>query len=241
MTRAQADGYECVMDKATERSERQSMTKREQKKTELRNRINEALIMLISEGGDINHDVLADRVSVSRRTIYRYYPDRDALLESVWSHVAEMAFGGVKVPKNEAELTTTLHDIYTAFDRLAPIITLVGSTPQGRAMRLASRKRRVESFIAAAGDAVRQLPPEDQKLATAVIQVLHAVPWLEMRDQWGLTGEQIARATSWAIRTLLADLRARGSVPLDEPAPRETRATANDDRVLAGDDAFPQS
>jgi hypothetical protein len=62
-------------------------------------------------------------------------------------------------------------------------------------------------------------------LAIAMLQVLHTTPWLEMRDHWGLTGQQIARATGWAIRALLADLAARGSLPLDQetarPAQRE--------------------
>ncbi len=49
-----------------------------------------------------------------------------------------------------------------------------------------------------------------------MLQVLHTTPWLEMRDHWGLKGEQIARATGWAIRTLLADLKTRGNKPLDE-------------------------
>ena len=83
-------------------------------------------------------------------------------------------------------------------------------------MRLANNKRRVESYTRAAADAVKDLPEEDRILATAMLQVLHTTPWLEMRDHWGLSGEQIARACGWAMRTLLADLHARGSAPLDQ-------------------------
>ena|ERR1700761_1174572 len=111
---------------------------------------------------------------------------------------------------------STLHDIYTGFDKIAPLATLVRSTPQGRAIRLASNRRRVESYRAATADAVKNLPPEDRTLATAMLQVLHTTPWLEMRDHWKLSGAQIARTTGWAIRTLLKDLRARGGKPLDE-------------------------
>jgi hypothetical protein len=45
-----------------------------------------------------------------------------------------------------------------------------------------------------------------------------------MRDHWGLSGRQIARATGWAVRTLLRDLQRRGSLPLDRDLP----APAND-------------
>ena len=65
-------------------------------------------------------------------------------------------------------------------------------------------------------DAVKDLPEEDRTLATAMLQALHTTPWLEMREHWGLDGEQIARASGWAIRTLLADLKARGGKPLGE-------------------------
>ncbi|EQB32738.1 hypothetical protein [Sphingobium ummariense] len=40
-----------------------------------------------------------------------------------------------------------------------------------------------------------------------------------MRDHWGLDGAQIARACGWAMRTLLADLKARQGRPLDVDAP----------------------
>jgi AcrR family transcriptional regulator len=191
-----------------------SLGRRAHKKASLRTRICDELIKLLAEGTDINHDVVATRAKVSRRTVYRYFPDRESLLEATWAHVATHAGAAVHLPRSEADLINNF-EMYAAFDRNAPIITLVASTPQGRAMRLASRKRRVRSYTAAMAQAVKDLPREDQKLATAVVQLLSALAWLEMRDQWGLNGAQIARATRWAICTLLDDLRARKGAPLD--------------------------
>lgn len=65
------------------------------------------------------------------------------------------------------------------------------------------------------GECGKDLPPRDRKLATAILQVLHTTPWLEMRDHWGLSGAEMARATAWAMRTLLRDLRSRKGRPLD--------------------------
>jgi hypothetical protein len=48
-----------------------------------------------------------------------------------------------------------------------------------------------------------------------MLQVLHTTPWLEMRDPSRLSGEQIARVTGRAIRTLPADLRVRKGLALD--------------------------
>lgn len=190
---------------------------RERKKEETRRRIADDVIQLMADGRlDISHDLVAERTGIARRTIYRYFPDRQTLLGAASTRVRELAGPRVRFPESEADLLGTLHDIYTGFDRIAPITTLMRSTPQGRAMRLAQNDERVASYIAATADAVKDLPEQDRKLATAMLQVLHTTPWLEMRDHWGLNGEEIAEATGWAIRTLLADLRARKGRPLAE-------------------------
>lgn len=190
---------------------------REQKKDATRSAIADALIGLLSEGRmDINHDLIAQKTGIARRTVYRYFPDRESLLEGATVRVRELAGPRVTLPANEADLTGQLREIYTGFDHIAPIVTLVRSTPQGRAMRLSANEPRVAAYTAAAADAVKDLPPEDQKVATAMLQVLHTTPWLEMHDHWRLSGEQIAKACEWAMRTLLRDLHERGDKPLDQ-------------------------
>lgn len=193
---------------------------RSMKKQEGRNRILEAFIALLTEGaGDLNHDAVADRAGVARRTVYRYFPDRQAMMDAALSHVRELAGPQVTYPKNAQDLLNTLEPIYNGFDAIAPIATMLRSTPQGRQMRLAQNERRVASYTRALADPVKELPAEDRKLATAILQVLHTTPWLEMRDHWGLDGKQIARATGWAVRTLLKDLEKRGKIGLDQDIP----------------------
>lgn len=190
---------------------------RELKKSRLRDRILDELIALMAAGAsDLSHDVLAERVGVGRRTVYRYFPDRERLLDAALTRVRSLAGPQVAFPGSLAELIATLEPIYTGFDRIAPLAVMLRSTPQGRALRLSQNKRRIRSYTAALSDVVKALPKEDRRLATAMIQVLHTTPWLEMRDHWGLDGRQIAQATGWAIRTLVADLRARGGLPLDQ-------------------------
>ncbi|MDN4591823.1 resolvase [Xenophilus aerolatus] len=187
---------------------------RERNKEAARTRILDAVIELMTEGrADLSHDAVAERTGISRRTIYRYFVDREALLGAASARVRELAGARVSFPKSESDLLDT-QSIYQGLDRIAPIVTLVRSTPQGRAMRLAQKKERQESYTRVTADAVKDLPKDDQLLATAMLQVLHTTPWLEMRDHWDLSGEQIAKATGWAIRTLLADLRARKGAPL---------------------------
>jgi AcrR family transcriptional regulator len=198
---------------------------RDRKKQQAREQILDAFIELMTEGAiDLSHDAVAERTGLGRRTVYRYFPDRAALLDGALVHVRELAGVRVDYPRSADELLETLEPIYTGFDAIAPIITMLRTTPQGRQLRLAQNDQRVRSYSAALADAVRELSPADRKLATAMLQVLHTTPWLEMRDHWGLSGRQIARATGWAVRTLLGDLQRRGSLSLDRDLP----APAND-------------
>ena len=198
---------------------------RDLKKKQAREQILDAFIELMTEGAvDLSHDAVAERTGLGRRTVYRYFPDRAALLDGALVRVRELAGVRVDYPRSADELLETLEPIYTGFDAIAPIITMLRTTPQGRQLRLAQNDQRVRSYSAALADAVRDLSPSDRRLATAMLQVLHTTPWLEMRDHWGLSGRQIARATGWAVRTLLRDLQRRGSLPLDRDLP----APAND-------------
>jgi AcrR family transcriptional regulator len=191
-------------------------SQRERNKEEARIRILDAVIELLADGrSEVNHDAVAERTGISRRTIYRYFEDRQTLLSAASTRVREFAGSRVVFPKEEKDLLDT-RSIYMGLDRIAPIATLVRSTPEGRAMRLSQKAERQASYTAAAASAVKNLPEPDRVLATAMLQVLHSTPWLEMRDHWDLTGEQIGRVTEWAVRTLLADLRSRGEVPLDK-------------------------
>jgi hypothetical protein len=123
----------------------------------------------------------------------------------------------VVLPEGLHDLLATLEPIYTGFDSIADLVTVVRSTPEGRALRLAGNPARLRAYRAATAEAVKALPEADRDLATAVIQLLHTTVWPEMHDHWGFDGRQMARATGWAIRALLADLKARGVRPLDEP------------------------
>jgi hypothetical protein len=82
------------------------------------------------------------------------------------------------------------------------------------------RDKRAAAFRQATAAATEGLSEREAVMATSVIQLLHGgQAWMEMRGQWGLSGEEIARACGWAMRVLLADLHARGGRPLDAPAP----------------------
>ncbi|HEY0436499.1 MAG TPA: TetR/AcrR family transcriptional regulator [Phenylobacterium sp.] len=194
---------------------------RDRQKAQTRELIVEALFAALAAGRleEATHDALAKRVGISRQTVYRHFPDRDALMTALWEHL-NPRFTARGMPTTEADLTELLAPMFTAFDRDAEIITFAQSTPQGRAMRLAVRDRRSAAFRQATAAATEGLSEREARLAAAVIQLLHGgQAWIEMRQQWGLSGDEMATACGWAIRTLLRDLHARQGRPLEEPPP----------------------
>jgi hypothetical protein len=108
---------------------------------------------------------------------------------------------------------------YANFEKQADLITVVQSTPQGRALRMSVKDRRAAMFRDATAAATEGLSEREAIMATAAIQLLHGgQAWIEMQQQWGLSSQEAAEACAWAIRTLLADLHARKGLALSEKA-----------------------
>jgi AcrR family transcriptional regulator len=182
-------------------------------------RIEDALLEFMAKGETqrLNHDAVADAAGVSRRTVYRYYPDREALLKGLWARTTRAAGPGVGIPKDADEVLGRLHEVYTGFDRNADAILVALTTPEGRAVRNSVKPERVAGWRTALADDVAALPERQRDWALAAIQLLSTgLAWREMRDQWDMDGTEIAAACGWAIRTLLKDLAAREGRPLTE-------------------------
>jgi AcrR family transcriptional regulator len=191
---------------------------RERQKAQTRNLLLDALVEAMAAGQleQATHDALARRVGVSRQTVYRHFPDRETLMAALWERL-NPRFAAQGLPTDEPSLLAALAPMYAAFDRDADIITVAQSTPQGRAMRLAVREKRSAAFRQATAGATQGLSEREAVMATAVIQLLcGGQAWIEMRQQWGLDGAEIAEACGWAIRTLLADLHARKGAGLGD-------------------------
>lgn len=178
-----------------------------------RERIEDALIELMADGDKLNHDQVAERARVSRRTVYRYFPDQAALRAAMWKRLS--AAGGM--PASLEGLLEHLGQTFCNFDAKAPAMTVAMASPEGRAIRNLMKPERTAAFRSIFAEATVDLPEPDKTWAIATMQLLATgFVWREMRDQWGMTGEQMGIATRWAIETLLADLRRRGGNALSE-------------------------
>jgi AcrR family transcriptional regulator len=193
--------------------------KRAAHRAEVQQRIEDALLDFMAKGETqrLNHDSVAEAAGLSRRTVYRYYPDRDALLKALWARTMRAAGPGVRIPGDAAEVLGRLEEVFTGFDRNASAIMVALSTPEGRAVRNAAKGERVEGWRRALEAELAALPERHRDWALGVLQLLSTgFAWREMRDQWDMDGTEIAAASRWAIRVLLKDLAARDGRPLTE-------------------------
>ncbi len=178
-----------------------------------REKIGDALVALMAEGDKLNHDRVAERAGVSRRTVYRYYPDQETLRAAVWARIGPA--GGIPTTLDDA--IKGLPARFANFDAKADAMNVVMASAEGRAIRNVMKPERVAAFRAMLADRVAALSETDQTRAIAVFQFLGtAFAWREMRDQWDLDGQEAAAACKWAAEVLLADLEKRGSKPLSE-------------------------
>jgi AcrR family transcriptional regulator len=181
-----------------------------------RAKIADAILALMAEGDRLNHDQVAERSGVSRRTVYRYYPDQAALRAAAWARVGPA--GGI--PRTLDDFVGGMAGRFANFDEKAAAMTVVMASAEGRAIRNVMKDERVAAFRAMLAPQVAALAEPDRIRAVAAIQLLGSgFAWREMRDQWDLDGPEAATACRWAIEVLLADLAKRGDKPLaDGPA-----------------------
>lgn len=193
--------------------------RREANREALQRRIEDALLEAMAAGRPerVTHEAVAEAVGVSRRTVYRHYPDREALMKALWRRTTR-AFGpGVGFPRDAEHVLSRLDEVFRGYDANAAATMVSLSTPEGRAVRNSVKAERDAAWRKALAAETDRLPELDRKMVLGVIQLLSTgLAWREMRDQWDLAGADIATACRWAIATLLRDLEQRGERPISE-------------------------
>lgn len=166
---------------------------------------------------------IAEEAGVTEVTLYRHFPSRTDLNQALWRHMNDLQGVAGGFPASLAEMPQRLLPLFNSFDTTPAHIlnTLISST--GREMRNSQNEVRREAFLHALQSEHPNLSVADQAQAAAVLQLLYsAYSWLSLREQWGLSGVEAARAVGWALDTLSRDLRARGDLPLDHSQKKTT-------------------
>jgi AcrR family transcriptional regulator len=163
----------------------------------------------LAESGlrDFSIPKVAKRAGVSVRTVYRYFPTREALLDSLDDWV-NRRLGHPDFPATPDEAAAVAADMFPRFADNAAMLQAQIQSTAGRELKLHARRSRARQFEKLLATETRHLPPDDAKEAAAIFYLLcSSTTWQFLHDVWGFDAAQAARAATRAQKTLLADLR----------------------------------
>jgi len=158
---------------------------------------------------DFNIPGLAEAAGVSVRTIYRYFPTKDALLQDL-AYWIDDQIGSPKAPRTLDEMMDGIETIFAAFEDNESLMRAQWLTTQGRLLREKGRFRRLSALEGTVKQSLPNLPPGELRRATAILSLLlSSRTWQALKDDFGMDGRESGKLITWATRTLVADLRRR--------------------------------
>ena len=184
---------------------------REQQAAVARERILQAVAQLIEREGAavVTMPQVAELSGVSLRTLYRYYPTREALLEGAGRWIGG-ELPGQGYPAGLDDIADSFQRACRDFDERPGLVRAMAMSEVGREARSARRRVRLDAIRHALEQEVGALTEAELRRAEAVLAYLHnMLAYTTLREEHGLDGEEIGEALGWAIRTLVGDLRRR--------------------------------
>jgi AcrR family transcriptional regulator len=155
---------------------------------------------------DVSMNDVATAAGISLRTLYRYFPDRTALL----SAAGEQLYGRLGVTVDITGPDDIARSFLDAARRLSsrPALTrALVQTTAGRTARSTVRAERVAAIRTALKPLTDGADADTARRAGAVIAHLcSAVSWVSIADDSGLDDADAQVAVAWAIDALLAAL-----------------------------------
>lgn len=188
-----------------------SMSLREQHATATRERILGAVADLLERGAveELTIPAVAEVSGVSLRTIYRYYPTREQLMEAAGRWIGDELLKH-PYPRDLDEVADLYQEGARDFDARPGLVRALAFSQLGQRVRGYRRRERLEAIGRTLRSELTGLSESELRQAEGVLAYLHnMLAYTTLREESGLAGEEIGEAIGWALRTLIADLRKR--------------------------------
>jgi AcrR family transcriptional regulator len=177
---------------------------RERHAEQTREIILDALVDQLGEEGpfEFSYFELARRAKVSVRTLYRYFPTREALFAALGARMSR-ALGEPGYPTTADGVASTIARLFRAFDREEKLVRANITGALGREVRVHARRDRVAALAEVVASAMPEFSPEERAPYVAVVASLaNAEHWLRAREELDVDGARCGEATAWALRVL---------------------------------------
>jgi TetR/AcrR family transcriptional regulator, cholesterol catabolism regulator len=167
-----------------------------------------ALAQLETKGvDDVSMGEIARSAGVSLRTLYRYFPDRAALLHAAGEHL----YATLGVPfdvSGPEQISASLLDAARRLSARPELTRALVRTTAGRTARSGVRRQRVEAITSALEPLTAGVGADEARWAVAVIAHLcSSASWVMVADETGMDDADAQRAVAWAIDRLVAALQ----------------------------------
>jgi AcrR family transcriptional regulator len=190
---------------------RSPVTLRDEQAAAVRERILSSVAELVERGelDDLTVPDVAKASGISLRTIYRYYPTREKLVEEAGRWIGNELMRH-RYPRALDEVADLFEAGCPDFDNRPGLVRALALSQLGRRVRGYRRRERLGAISRALRDELPAAPQAELRRAEAVLAYLHnMLAYTTLREENGLDGAEIGRAIGWAIRTLVDDLRRR--------------------------------
>jgi AcrR family transcriptional regulator len=184
---------------------------RDEQAAVVRRRVLQAVAQLLERDGaeELTVPQVAEASGVSLRTIYRYFPTREALLDAAGRWIGgELLQQGY--PTSLDDVADSFERACAEFDERPGLVRAMALSQVGREARSSRRRERLDAIRHLLEQEVGALTERELRHAEAVLAYLHnMLAYTTLREEQRLSGAEIGEALGWAIRTLVADLRRR--------------------------------
>jgi AcrR family transcriptional regulator len=144
---------------------------------------------------------VARRAGVSVRTVYRYFPTKEALYEG-FNESAQKRLG-IKLPERMDELPRLVDEIFRGFEANGDEYRAWRFSKIAAEAKARRKQRQKKAFAKTLAPLTSHL---DETTGRGVAAVVHCLvsseTWLTMVETWGMTTDEAADAVKWAVETL---------------------------------------
>lgn len=194
---------------------------RERQASLTQNDILDAFTALLEDNrvDDITSREIAEAAGVSQPTLYRHFPDREAMLHGITARIADRMYtpDGPPTPSDLDSMGTAIEARFIVSEDF-PVEVRAEALLNADPRRYSDETRDVSELVLEA--VASDLPELDDGTRVRVAGLLRCLgssqTWLRMREEFDVPGTESGPLVRWAIETLIEEIRDGGlpDIPL---------------------------